>query len=55
MYGLVRIEDLPIVLSDGAFSVLPDNAATKVPRSDVSSLPGFTVHCPWWKREICVS
>ncbi|KAK0185798.1 hypothetical protein F5146DRAFT_1163287 [Armillaria mellea] len=42
-YGLVRIEDLPIVLSDSTFTVLPDNAAIKVTRSDVSSLPGFTV------------
>ncbi|KAK0474905.1 hypothetical protein IW261DRAFT_1497676 [Armillaria novae-zelandiae] len=41
-YGLVRIEDLHIVLSDGAFTVLPDNAAIKVTRNDVSSLPGFT-------------
>lgn len=41
-YGLVRIEDLPIVLSDGAFTVLPDNAAIKVTRNDVSSLSGFT-------------
>ncbi|KAK0225165.1 hypothetical protein EDD85DRAFT_980515 [Armillaria nabsnona] len=42
-YGLVRIEDLPIVLSDGAFTVMPYNIAIKVTRSDVSSLPGFTV------------
>ncbi|PBK64475.1 hypothetical protein ARMSODRAFT_1087899 [Armillaria solidipes] len=42
-YGLLRIGDLPIVLSHGRFSALPDNTAIKVTRSDVSSLPGFTV------------
>ncbi len=39
----MRIEDLPIVLSDDAFTVMPYNIAIKVTRSDVSSLPGFTV------------
>ncbi|KAK0458461.1 uncharacterized protein EV420DRAFT_1542382 [Desarmillaria tabescens] len=42
-YGLLRIEDLPVVLGGGAFSILPDNTAIKITRSDVSSLPGFTV------------
>ncbi|PBK72559.1 hypothetical protein ARMSODRAFT_1016511 [Armillaria solidipes] len=42
-YGLLRIEDLPTVLADGVYCVLADNAALKITRSDVASLPGFTV------------
>ncbi|KAK0210293.1 hypothetical protein DFS33DRAFT_1378273 [Desarmillaria ectypa] len=43
-YGLLRVEDLRVVLADGTCSVLLDNTAIKATRSDIPpSLPGFTV------------